>query len=189
LDELYGVVYFLKLDMHSGYDQILLHHDDRFKMAFRTLQGHYQWLVMPFGLSKAPKTFQALMHQVFNFALRKYVMVFFMALIFSKTWPLHLSHLETVSCTLKNNKLYAKLSKCSFGQQQTEYLGHLVSFKGVEMDPSKISTVLQWPVPQSIKQVQAFLGLSGYYRKFIKQFCYISTSTGGFTEEKLFSLV
>ncbi|XP_039140565.1 uncharacterized protein LOC120277791 [Dioscorea cayenensis subsp. rotundata] len=169
-NELYGAVYFSKLDLRSGYHQILVHPEDKFKTAFRTHQ-HYQWLVMPFGLSNAPATFQNLMHQVFHFALRKYVLVFFDdILIYSTDWDLHLQHLESVLSTLMHHQLFAKLSKCSFGRFQMEYLGHIVSNKGVEMDPSKIAAIVQWPIPQTLKQVRAFLGLSGYYRKFIKQY-------------------
>lgn len=103
LDELYGAKYFSKMDLQSGYHQILLKPEDRFKTAFQTHNGHYQWLVMPFSLSNTPATFQALMNQVFNFAFRKYVLVFFDdILIYSKSWEEHLQHLEIVLQTLKH---------------------------------------------------------------------------------------
>lgn len=117
---------------------------------------------MPFGLTNAPATFQALMNQIFSFATRKYVLVFFDdILIYSLSWADHLMHLEMVLSTLQEHKLFAKFSKCSFGLQEVEYLGHIVSVNGVAMDNSKVQAIVDWPVPNSLKQLQGFLGLSG----------------------------
>lgn len=100
LNELYGAVYFSKLDLRLGYHHILVHPKDIFKTAFQTHQGHYQWVVMPFGLSNAPATFQHHMHHVFNFAPRKYVLVFFDDILkYSADWILHQQQLKTVLCT------------------------------------------------------------------------------------------
>lgn len=132
LDELSGAVVFSKLDLTAGYHQVLDHPEDHHKTAFRTHHGHYQWLVMPFGLSNALTTFQALMNQVFHFALRKFVLIFFDdILVYSTIWDDHLHHLEIVLATLQAQQLFAKYSKCNFGLEHIEYLGHIVSDQGV----------------------------------------------------------
>lgn len=176
LDELHGAVYFSKLDLRSGYHQILVHPGDRFKTAFRTHQGHYEWLVMPFGLTNAPATFQALMNDVFRPYLRKFVLVFFYdILVYSGSWQDHLRHLEAVLEKLADHKLYAKKSKCSFGQRKIDYLGHVVSESGVEMDPAKISAIMDWAEPKTVKSLRGFLGLTGYYHRFIKNYSIIAS--------------
>ncbi|GJS86697.1 ty3-gypsy retrotransposon protein [Tanacetum coccineum] len=175
LDELHGSQFFSKIDLRSGYHQILIRPEDRYKTAFRTHQGLYEWLVMPFGLSNAPATFQALMNEVFRPYLRQFVLVFFDdILVYSASWALHLEHLTTVLGCLHDHRLYAKFSKCAFGEQRVEYLGHIVTGAGVEMDPQKVNAVKDWPIPTSLSQLRAFLGLTGYYRRFIKHYATIA---------------
>jgi hypothetical protein len=153
-----------------------MHPDDSHKTAFRTHQGHYEFRVMPFGLCNAPSTFQAAMNDLLQPFLRKYVAVFFDdILIYSSTFPDHLTHLETVFTTLLAGSFFLKRSKCLFAQRQLEYLGHIVSPNGVHPDPSKIQAMIDWPVPQNLKSLRGFLGLTGFYRKFVKNYATIAS--------------
>ena len=184
LDELAGAKYFTKLDLRAGYHQIRLVEGEEHKTAFKTHHGLYEFKVMPFGLTNAPATFQAAMNILFALLLRKCVLVFMDdILIYSATLEEHLQHLEQVFTILQENQLYVKLSKCSFAQQELEYLGHVISAAGVQTDPAKISAVRDWPVPTNVKQVRGFLGLTGYYRRFIKHYGIIRWSLSDFLKK------
>jgi hypothetical protein len=171
LDELQGAVWFSSLDLSAGYHQIQMDPKDIPKTAFQTHHGHFEYRVMPYGLTSGPATFQLTMNSVLAPFLRKCVVVFIDdILIYSATWPDHLCHLRAVFDTLRNQQLKVKLSKCSFAQIKLQYLGHVISKDGVATDPSKIEAVQSWPSPKTAKEVRSFLGLAGYYRKFVKNF-------------------
>jgi hypothetical protein len=162
LDELHGAQFFTKLDLRSGYHQVRMHQANVEKTAFRTHHGHFEFLVMAFGLCNAPSTFQALMNEALSKFIRKFVLVFFDdILVYSRTWEDHLQHLASVLAQLRHHQLYLKQSKCAFAQDTVGYLRHVISAKGVEADPNKVQDVDRWPTPMSVADIQSFLGLTG----------------------------
>lgn len=171
LDELSGAKWFTKLDLRSGYHQIRLLPQDEHKTAFKTHQGHYEFKVIPFGLTNALATFQGLMNTIFGTMVRKFVLVFVDdILVYCKSLKEHVDHLKAVFTQLERHQLFVKESKCSFAQKHLEYLGHIIGETGVSIDPAKIEAVQYWPPPKSVRQLRGFLGLVGYYRKFIRNY-------------------
>ncbi|KAL0551316.1 hypothetical protein IC582_010402 [Cucumis melo] len=165
-DQLQGATVFSKIDLRSGYHQLRIKDEDVPKTAFRSRYGHYEFIVMSFGLTNAPEVFMDLMNRVFREFLDTFVIVFIDdILIYSKTEAEHEEHLRMVLQTLRDNKLYAKFSKCEFWLKQVSFLGHVVSKAGVSVDPAKIEAVTGWTRPSTVSEVRSFLGLAGYYRR------------------------
>lgn len=188
LDELKDAVIFSKIDLRSRYHQIRLVEEDIPKTGFRTFDGHYEFLVMPFGLTNAPSTFQAALNDLLRPFLRKFVLVFFYdILIFSQSWTDHLLHVEQVLALLLQQQFYAKLSKCSFGVPSVDYLGHIISNQGVQVDPGKIQAIADWPTPNSLTALRGFLGLTGFYRRFVKQYATIASPLTDLLKSHTFS--
>ncbi|KAE8665795.1 hypothetical protein F3Y22_tig00112528pilonHSYRG00009 [Hibiscus syriacus] len=176
LDELHGATVFSKIDLRSGYHQIRVAAEDIQKIAFRTVDGHYEFVIMPFGLSNGPSTFQAAMNDLFREVLRHFVLVFFDdILIYSATLKEHVEHLRQIFTILKSHQYYAKLSKCVFSVATVHYLGHIISGDGVRVDPEKIQAIMEWPKPTTVSALQGFLGLTGYYSHFVRQYAGIAS--------------
>jgi hypothetical protein len=174
-DRLRGAQYFSKIDLRSGYHQVRIADEDVPKTAFRTRYGHFEFLVLPFGLTNAPATFMHMMQLIFKDQLDDFVIVFLDdILIFSKNKQDHIKHVNKVLSLLRENKLYAKQSKCEFFKTEISFLGHVINQNGISMEKSKVKAVLDWPVPKTVNDIRAFLGLAGYYRKFVKNFSMIS---------------
>ena len=160
-----------KIDLHTGYHQLRVREADISKTAFRTRYGHFEFTMMPFGLMNALAEFMDLMHRVFHPYLDRFVVVFVDdILIYSETEKDHEDHLRVVLHTLRDHLLYAKFSKCEFWLTEVRFLGHVVSALGVSVDPEKVEGVMSWERPKSIFEIRSFLGLAGYYRRFIKDF-------------------
>jgi hypothetical protein len=175
LDELAGAQWFTKLGLKSGYHQIRMAAGEEYKTAFRTHQGLYEFLVMPFGLTNAPATFQHIMNTIFSQFLHKFVLVFMDdILVYSPTLEAHIQHLTLVFQVLTKHHFFIKESKCLFAQQSLEYLGHVITTQGITTYPSKVAAVNRWPAPSNVKELRGFLGLAGYYKRFIKNYDIIS---------------
>jgi hypothetical protein len=159
-DQLKGARIFSKIDLRSGYHQVRIKEEDINKTTFRTRYGHYEFMVVPFGLSNAPTIFMCLMNGVFREYLDKFVIVFLDdILIYSKSEEEHEKHLRMVLQVLREHKLYAKLSKCIFYQKKIHYLGHIISVEGITVDPEKIEAIRGWPMPRNVTEVRSFMGL------------------------------
>ncbi|CAI7881578.1 unnamed protein product [Closterium sp. NIES-53] len=175
LDQLRGATVFSKLDLRSGYWQIKMADNSIHKTAFRTRYGSYEYLVMLFGLCNAPATFQAEMNHILRPLLDECVVVYLDdILIYSKNMKEHVEHLRKVFEILRKNKFYVKLSKSDFALKKVQFLGHMVSAKGVHVDPRKIEAVKKWKVPENMKELQQFLGFTNYYNRFVPQYAKIA---------------
>jgi hypothetical protein len=170
-DQLVGAKVFSKIDLCSSYHQIKIRASDIPKTAFSTRYGLYEFLVMSFGLTNAPAYYMYLMNSVFMPELDKFVVVFIDdILVYSKNEEEHVGHLHVVLQRLREHRLYAKLSKCDFWLKEIKLLGHTISQAGIAVDPDKVQEVMNWKPPTTVCQIQSFLGLTGYYRRFIPAF-------------------
>ncbi|RVW95658.1 Transposon Ty3-I Gag-Pol polyprotein [Vitis vinifera] len=174
-DQLQGACVFSKIDLRSGYHQLRVRGEDVPKTAFRTRYGHYEFLVMPFGLTNAPAAFMDLLNRVFKSYLDQFVVVFIDdILVYSRSREEHEGHLSIVLQTLRDKQLYAKLKKCEFWLDRISFLGHVVSNDGISVDPGKVDVVANWRRPSTVTEIRSFLGLAGYYRRFIEGFSKIA---------------
>ena len=175
IDRFRGARYFTKLDLLSGYHQQRVFEPHTHKTAFRCRYGHFEFNVVPFGLTNAPASFSNMMLKVFNPVLDKWVVIYLDdLLIYSKTKADHLRHLRSVLTLLRTNGLYVKLSKCLFMQEQTEFLGHVISKDGVHTNAGLVKAITEWPRPSKQKEVQQFVGLAQFYQQYIKKFAAIA---------------
>eukprot|EP00253_Pinus_taeda_P016846 PITA_16846 len=170
-DQVKGATVFSKIDLRSGYHQIRIKDEDITKTAFRTRYGHYDFVVLPFGLTNAPSTFMCLMNSIFHQYLDRFVLIFIDdILVYSRTMEEHQEHLRKVLQTLREHQLYAKFSKCDFFKEEIQYLGHVITKEGIAVDPEKIKAIMDWPVPKDVANIRSFMGLAGYYRRFVEGF-------------------
>ena len=175
IDRVKGAKYFTKLDLKSAYNLVRIKEGDEYKTAFRTRYGHFEYLVMPFGLKNAPATFQHFINDVLSEYLDEFAISYIDdILIFSNSLEEHHVHVRRVLKKLLENNLYVKLEKCEFDVTETSFLGYMLSKDGLKADPEKIKAILDWPIPTTVKEVQSFIGLCNYYRIFIKDFAKIA---------------
>ncbi|GJS32824.1 reverse transcriptase domain-containing protein [Tanacetum coccineum] len=185
-DQLQGSSIYSKIDLRSGYHQLRVREEDISKTAFRTRYGHYEFQVMPFGLTNAPAVFMDLMNRVCKPYLDKFVIVFIDdILIYSKNKQEHEEHLKIILELLKKEELYAKFSKCEFWIPKVQFLGHVIDSKGIHVDPAKIESVKDWTSPKTPTEIRQFLGLAGYYRRFIEGFSKIAKPMTKLTQKKV----
>lgn len=168
---LQGATIFSKLDLRNAYHLVRIKDGDEWKTAFNTHTGHYEYLVMPFGLTNAPAVFQSLVNDVLRDMVNKFLFIYLDdILIFSRSLPEHVQHVRSVLQRLLENRLFVKAEKCAFHQTSTSFLGFVIAQGGLEMDPAKVKAVVEWPTPQSRKELQRFLGFANFYRRFVRNY-------------------
>ena len=173
---------FSSLDLSQGYHQLRMADDSIHKTAFVTKNGQYEYMVMPFGIKAGPSVFQSAMHHVLRPLVGKSVSIFLDDIcVYSANLEQHLQHLEEVFKKLREHQFYLNRQKCTFAASSVKYLGHIISGKGIEVDPAKIQAIVDWPVPKTVHDVRSFLGLASYYRRFIHKFSHIATPLSDLT--------
>jgi hypothetical protein len=185
-DQLKDAKVFSKIDLRSGYHQLKVKEEDVQKTAIRTRYGHYKFRVMPFGVTNAPSVFMDLMNRVFHMYLNLFVVVFIDdILIYSTNHQEHEEHLKIVLNVLREKQLFAKLKKCEFWMGKVSFLGHVISKDGITVDPSKVEAVVNWERPTNVHEIRSFLGLAGYYRRFIEGFSNLSGPLTALTKKNV----
>ena len=170
-DQLRGARVYSKINLRTEYHKLRVREANIPKTVFRTRYGHFEFTVMPIGLTNAPAAFMDLMHRVFQSYLDQFVVVFVdNILIYSQSEEEHEDHLRIVLQALKDHQLYAKFNNCEFWLTEVRFLGHVVSASGVSIDPEKVEAVMSWERPKLVFEIHTFLGLVGYYRRFIENF-------------------
>ncbi len=184
---LQGAQVFTKLDLRNAYHLVRIREGDEWKTAFNTPSGHYEYLVLPFGLTNAPAVFQGLVNSVLGDMINQFVFVYLDdILIFSPSLQLHTQHVRRVLQRLLENQLFVKAEKCEFHAESVTFLGHIISTRGIKPDPAKIEAVAKWPVPDSRKALQRFLGFANFYRRYIRNFGQIAAPLTALTSTKVF---
>jgi len=171
-DQLKGAKVFSKIDLQSGYHQLRIKEEDIEKTAFSTRYGHFEYVVMSFGLTNAPVVFMEAMNRMLHPYLDVFVVVFIDdILVYSKTKEEHEVHLSLVLDKLREYKYYAKLKKCTFWLFEVSFLGHVINHDGLTVDPKNVASMVEWERPTTVIDVRSFLGLAGYYRRFVLYYC------------------
>ncbi len=184
-ERLQGASIFTKLDLRNAYHLVRIRQGDEWKTAFNTPRGHFEYLVMPFGLSNSPAVFQALVNDVLRDMVDQFIYVYLDdILIFSTSLQEHVQHVRRVLQRLLENGLFVKAEKCEFHAQSVPFLGHIVSAEGIRMDPEKIMAVVEWPSPDSRKALQRFLGFANFYRRFIRNFSQLASPLTALTSPR-----
>ena len=186
LQQLQSAQYYSKIDLRSAYHQIRIAEGHEWKTAFRTRYGSFEYLVMPFGLSNAPSSFQRFVNTIFHDMVDRCVVVYLDdILVYSTSHDEHVRHVQEVLARLHSNSLHANATKCVFHQQEVEYLGYIVQPNGLSMNPEKVASVLAWPTPTNVKGVQSFLGFANFYRRFIRGYSIIATPLTALTKKTM----
>lgn len=178
MDRLSSAKMFTKLDIRNAYHRIRIAEGDQWKTAFRTRYGHFEYQVMPFGITNAPASFQSLINDVLREFLDVFVIVYLDdILIYSDNFDIHIKHVKQVLSKLRDASLFAKAEKCEFHVTHADFLGFHISTNGIAMDTSNMSAVLEWPIPQSIHDIQLFLGFANFYRPVYKELLLVNSTT------------
>ncbi len=182
---LQGAKLFTKLDLRNAYHLVRIREGDEWKTAFNTPTGHFEYRVLPFGLTNAPAVFQALINDVLRDMVNRFVFVYLDDILISPSLQVHTQHVRQVLQRLLENQLYAKAEKCVFHAKSVSFLGHIISAEGIKADPAKVRAVAKWPIPDSRKALQRFLGFANFYRRFIRNFSLVAAPLTALTSPKV----